>query len=126
MDYRMGIAIEGERCNAIIGKRSLGVSFDDYREDSHYIDPNQAALMADIDAESIEDLKEIARCALDTMPDISCSAIAGALGLKLHSVIAMSNGRHNKAKRRGVSRGIELAEVTREELIENYRQQWSQ
>ncbi len=127
MNYASGLApLEGERHAVRASRLSFCLTIDDYREDQGYIDPNALAMMEAIDSESIEDLKDVAKCAIDTMPDVSCAAIAHALGLKLHSVIAMSNGRHNKAKRKGISKGIELAEVTREELIENYRAQWAQ
>lgn len=118
--------MEGERHTIRMGKQSMCMVIDDFRDDYGYVCPIQAKMLDDIANETIMDLKEVARMALDTMPDVSCAAIAHALGLKLHSVIAMSNGRHNKAKRKGMSKGIELAEVTREELIENYRAQWAQ
>lgn len=118
------LSIDGEVTKSGFTKSgSLIVEMHDCTTDHDYVDANNAALMNAIIDESVHGLKEIARCAIDTMPDVSCAAIASALGLKLHSVVAMSNGRHNKAKRRGVSKGIELAEVTREELIENYRRE---
>lgn len=118
--------LEGERHTIHMSKQSMCMVIDDFRNDHGYVCPIQAKMLDDIANETMMDLKEVAGCALDTMPDVSCAAIARALGLKLHVVIGMSNGRHNKAKRKSVSRGIELAEVTREELIENYRAQWAQ
>lgn len=114
---------EGERHSVTFGRRFMMVTESDYREDFGYVDPDQQAEWDACADQSIDDLKEIARCALDTMPDVACSAIAGALGLKLHVVIGLSNGRHNKAKRKGVSKNIELSEVTASELIANYRAQ---
>lgn len=102
---------------------SISLQIDDFRDDPDYVDPDLELEWLNAQEEAELDLKDVAACAIDTMPDISCSAIAQALGLKLHVVIGMSNGRHNKAKRRGVSKGIELAEVTKEELIDNYRSQ---
>lgn len=113
---------DGERHSFVYRPgRSFQVIIDDFREDPLYVDPQQSAEWQALEEASTLDLKEVARVALDTMSDVSCAAISAALGLKLHTVIGMSNGRHNKATKRGVSRGIELAEVTREELIENYR-----
>ncbi len=113
-------AIDGQVCRPRIGRLSMSVDFADCRDDSDYVDETQFTDWLAIEEAASLDLKEVARVALDTMPDVACSAIAAALGLKLHSVIGLSNGRHNKAKRKS---GIELSEVTREELIENYRAQ---
>jgi hypothetical protein len=115
--------LEGERHTVTMGARFMIVSCDDYREDQGYVDPQAQALLDECMMDDVEFRKDVARCALDTMPDVACSAIASALNLKLHQVVGMSNGRHNKAKRRGVSHGVELAEITLSELIENYRYQ---
>lgn len=123
-DYRCNLfPLEGERHAISVSNSRMIVSCEDYREDYGYVDP---AAQAEWDAcadQSIDDLKDIARCAIDTMPDVACSAIAAALGLKLHVVIGLSNGRHNKTKQQRMSRNIELAEVTYTELVENYRYQ---
>lgn len=125
MDYRMGVVVEGERFTAKLTRNSFCIEIDDFRDDPLYVDPQQQAEWLAIEELASLDLKDVARCALDTMPDIACSAIASALGLKLHSVIGLSNGRRNKDKRAGLNRGVEFAEVTREELIENYRAQFA-
>jgi hypothetical protein len=114
---------EGERHSVTIGKRFAIVSESDYREDFGYVDPDAQTMLDESMMDDVEFRKDIARCALDTMPDVACSAIASTLNLKLHQVIALSNGRHNKAKRRGALKGVECAEVTLSELIENYRYQ---
>lgn len=123
-DWRLAVLPQQhERCTLKQVRGCMMITFEDETDDPCYVDPRAQAEWDELHAESEDYLKDVAAMAIDTMPDVSCAAIAEALGLKLHTVIGMSNGRHNKAKRRGVSKGIELAEVTRGELIENYNQQ---
>jgi hypothetical protein len=97
--------------------RSMSVSINDFRDDPFYVDEDAQALLDECVDESSDQRLDMARIALDVMPDVSCKSVADALGLTLYQVVSVSNGRHNKAKKKGVSKGMELSEYTRDEIL---------
>ena len=97
--------------------RSVAIAIDDERDDPFYIDDDAQALLDECYDESSDQRLDMARIALEVMPDVSCKAVADALDLSLFQVVSVSNGRHNKAKRKGASKGIELSHYTREEIL---------
>jgi hypothetical protein len=102
-----------------MSKNCLSLEEVDIREDPCFVDPNQYMEMVESELEARGDLKEMARIALDVMPDCSCDSIADALGLSVHTVRGMSNGRHKaSAGRFGESA---MSEYTREEILEQIR-----
>lgn len=97
--------------------RSMSVSINDFRDDPFYVDPDQQELMDQCIDESSDQRMDMARIALEAIPDVSVKAVADALGLSLYQVMSVSNGRHNKRKQRGVSKGMELSHYSREEIL---------
>lgn len=97
--------------------RSVAITIDDERDDPFYVDPDAQALLDECYDESSDQRLDMARIALEVMPDVSCKAVADALDLSLFQVVSVSNGRHNKAKKKGVSKGMELSHYTREEIL---------
>lgn len=97
--------------------RSMSVSINDFRDDPFYVDPDQQELMDQCIDESSDQRLDMARVALEAIPDVSVKAVADALGLSLYQVMSVSNGRHNKRKQRGVSKGMELSHYSREEIL---------
>lgn len=97
--------------------RSMSVSINDFRDDPFYVDPDQQELMDQCIDESSDQRLDMARVALEAIPDVSVKAVADALGLSLYQVMSVSNGRHNKRKQRGVSKGMELSHYSRDEIL---------
>lgn len=97
--------------------RSVAIAIDDERDDPFYRDEDDLALQDQCIDESSDQRLDMARIALEVMPDVSVKAVADALDLSLFQVVSVSNGRHNKAKRKGASKGIELSHYTREEIL---------
>ena len=97
--------------------RSMSVSLNDFREDPFYIDEDAQALLDECYDESSDQRLDMARIALEVMPDVSCKAVADALDLSLFQVVSVSNGRHNKAKRKSVNKGMEYNEYTRDQIL---------
>lgn len=100
--------------------RSMSVSLNDFRDDPFYVDEDQQALMDECIDESSDQRLDMARIALEAIPDVSVKAVADALSLTLYQVVSVCrgmNGRHNKMKRKGVSKGIELSHYSREEIL---------
>lgn len=100
--------------------RSVAIAIDDERDDPFYIDDDAQALLDECYDESSDQRLDMARIALEAIPDVSTKAVADALGLSLYQVVSVCrgmNGRHNKAKRKGASKGIELSHYTREEIL---------
>ena len=96
--------------------RSVAISIDDERDDPFYRDPDDMALQDECVDESSDQRLDMARIALEAIPDVSTKAVADALGLSLYQVVSVSRGR-NKAKRRGVNKGMEYNEYTRDEIL---------
>lgn len=96
--------------------RSVAISIDDERDDPFYRDPDDMALQDECVDESSDQRLDMARIALEAIPDVSTKAVADALGLSLYQVISVSRG-HNKAKRKGASKGMELSHYSREEIL---------
>ncbi len=115
MNWRASILVDGERFNAI-KRNGLSIAIDDYRDDSHYIDPMQAQLMEDADTASHADVITLAKRAIESIPDVSCEAIAEAFGLNRFSVMSISRKR-NKAKRNGVNKNTEYSWYSRDEIM---------
>lgn len=104
----------GEIC--IKRGRSMSVSINDFRDDPFYVDPDQQEMLDQCIDESSDQRLDMARIALEAIPDVSVKAVADALGLTLYQVISVSNGR-NKAKRKGINKGMEFSEYTRDEIL---------
>lgn len=100
-----------------ISRRSMSVTLADERDDPFYRDPDDMALQDECIDESSDQRMDMARVALDVMPDVSVRAVADALGLTMYQVMSVSNGRHNKSKRKGVNKGMELSQYTRDEIL---------
>lgn len=96
--------------------RSMSVSLNDFRDDPLYRDEDDLALQDQCVDESSDQRLDMARVALEAIPDVSTKAVADALGLSLYQVISVSNGR-NKAKRKGVNKGMEYNEYTRDQIL---------
>ena len=96
--------------------RSVAIAIDDERDDPFYRDEEDMALQDQCIDESSDQRLDMARVALEAIPDVSTKAVADALGLSLYQVISVSNGR-NKAKRKGVNNGMEYSEYTRDEIL---------
>ena len=96
--------------------RSVAIAIDDERDDPFYRDEEDMALQDQCVDESSDQRLDMARVALEAIPDVSTKAVADALGLSLYQVISVSNGR-NKAKRKGVNKGREYSEYTRDEIL---------
>ncbi len=97
--------------------RSMAITINDERDDPFYVDPDAQALMDSCYDESSDQRLDMARIALEVIPDVSTKAVADALSLSLYQVISVSNGRHNKRKQKGVSKGMELSHYSREEIL---------
>lgn len=97
--------------------RSMSISINDFRDDPFYVDEGQQAMLDECIDESSDQRMDMARVALEAIPDVSVKAVADALGLTLYQVMSVSNGRHNKAKKKGVSKGMELSHYSREEIL---------
>ena len=96
--------------------RSMSVSINDFRDDPFYVDEDQQAMLDECVDESSDQRLDMARAALEALPDVSTKAVADALGLTLYQVISVSRGR-NKAKRKGINKGMEYSEYTRDEIL---------
>lgn len=80
------------------------------------MDADQQAMLDECVDEASDQRLDMARMALEALPDVSCKAVADALSLTLYQVVSVSRG-HNKAKRKGASKGLELAHYSRDEIL---------